>query len=214
MSDKKTVVIVDDDRGTRELIADQLAESDEFECLELYSSPDKAIKGILASEPDIVLMDINMPGMTGIECVEQLKPWLPNTDFIMLTVYNEAEFIFKALAAGAVGYLLKRSVAEGLIDALRDAVAGGSPMDLSIARLVVQSFQKPKKKIDAEISELSDRQQQVLQLLARGKPYKLIADELDLSIHTVQTYIRRIYEKLHVNSRAEAVAKLTGLNHD
>ncbi|MBN2162027.1 MAG: response regulator transcription factor [Pontiellaceae bacterium] len=214
MSDKKTVVIVDDDRGTRELIAEQLADSEEFECLELFDGPEKAIKGILASEPDIVLMDINMPGMTGIECVEQLKPWLPNTDFIMLTVYNESEFIFKALAAGAVGYLLKRSVAEGLIEALRDAVAGGSPMDLSIARLVVQSFQKPRKKVDIEISELSERQYQVLQLLARGKPYKLIADELDLSIHTVQTYIRRIYEKLHVNSRAEAVAKLTGMDRD
>ena len=103
MSDKKTVMIVDDDRGTRELIADQLADSEEFECMALFDAPDKAIKGILAAEPDIVLMDINMPGMTGIECVEQLKPWLPNTDFIMLTVYNEPEFIFKALAAGAVG---------------------------------------------------------------------------------------------------------------
>lgn len=206
-----TVAIVDDDRGTRELIADQLAVEDGFECVGLYADAEVAIKGILASEPDIVLMDINMPGMNGIECVSQLKPWLPNTDFVILTVYDEPDFIFQALTAGAVGYLLKRSVGEGLIPALQEASEGGSPMDASIARLVVQSFCTPPSKADRELAELSDRQMEILQLLSRGKAYKVIAEELDLSIHTVQTYIRRIYEKLHVHSRGEAVAKFRGI---
>lgn len=205
------IILVDDDDELRLLIADLLDEALGFECVAHYDNPKKAIKGILDVEPDIVLMDINMPNMNGIECVRLLKPHLANTDFVMLTVFDESEFIFEALAAGAIGYLLKRSVGSGLVESLKQAAAGGSPMDASIARLVVKSFRKPKKQKRSELEDLSERQLEVLQLLARGRPYKLIADELNLSIHTVQTYIRRIYEKLHVNSRSEAVAKLVGL---
>ena len=212
MAAKQTISIVDDDRGTRELIADKLSREADIECTHLYSSAEEAIKGILAEPTDIVLMDINMPGTNGIECVRRLKPWLENTDFVMLTAYDESELIFQALEAGAVGYLLKRSIASSLVDELRKAAEGGSPMDSSIARLVVESFQKPVVRQASGIGELSERQLEVLQLMARGRSYKVIADELDISIHTLNSHIRRIYEKLQVNSRAEAAAKLSGLD--
>jgi DNA-binding NarL/FixJ family response regulator len=212
MPEKIPVAVVDDDRGTRELIAEQIRENARYECVQIHENPESAITGLLQHPPAIVLMDINMPGQTGIETVRQLKPKLPDTDFVMLTVYDDTEHIFEALAAGAVGYLLKRSVGENLIDALDDAVAGGSPMDSDIARKVVQSFQKPVQKPHDDIAGLSERELQVLHLLARGRLYKEISDELDISIHTVHTYIRRIYEKLHVHSRSEAVARLTGIS--
>ncbi|MCF7816684.1 MAG: response regulator transcription factor [Kiritimatiellales bacterium] len=206
-----TVAVVDDDRGTRELLADRIGEESDFRCVNIYADPLAAIAGLPADHPDIVLMDVNMPGMTGIECVRQLKPIMPNTDFVMLTVYDDTHYIFEALAAGAVGYLLKRSAGEKLIQALRDATQGGSPMDSDIARKVVQSFQTPPQKESEELEALSDRERQVLDQLAQGRLYKEISEELDISIHTVHTYIRRIYEKLHVHSRSEAVAKLSGL---
>ncbi|VGO13300.1 Transcriptional regulatory protein DegU [Pontiella desulfatans] len=209
-----TVCIVDDDRGTRELISELISEEkDRFSCLNLYPNAEEAIAGLPADAPDIVLMDINMPGANGIECIRQLKPSLPATNFVILTVYDEAEYIFEALAVGAVGYLLKRTIVTDLLLALEDAASGGSPMDSTIARKVVQSFQKPNgNKLPSELDELSERETQVLNLLARGRLYKEIADELDISIHTVHTYIRRIYEKLHVHSRTEAIAKLTGFH--
>jgi DNA-binding NarL/FixJ family response regulator len=209
MSKPYTVVIVDDDRATRELILDRIKVEDGFQCLETYSDPEAAIKGILEVQPDLVLMDINMPGKTGIECVRELKPQLTDTDFIMLTVYDESEFIFEALKAGAIGYLLKRNVSAELITELRKAVDGGSPIDSTIARLVVESFQKPKKNQTNVVEILSERQLEVLKLIAQGLTDKAIAGELEISIHTVNNYTRKIYEKLHVNSRAEAAAKLS-----
>ena len=207
----QTISIVDDDRGTRELIADKLSGEEDFECTHLYSSAEEAIKGILADPTDIVLMDINMPGTDGIECVRRLKPWLEDTDFVMLTAYDDSDLIFQALESGAVGYLLKRSIAGALVEELRKSAEGGSPMDSSIARLVVESFQKPVARRNGGIGELSERQLEVLQLMARGRSYKVIADELDISIHTLNSHIRRIYEKLQVNSRAEAAAILSGI---
>ena len=172
-----------------------------------------AMKEIPALKPSIVLMDINMPGKNGIECVGELKPLMPDTDFVILTVYDQTDYIFKALSNGAVGYLLKRSIVSELIPALEEVAAGGSPMDSDIARKVVQSFQRGGNQTipGDELSELSEREMEVLSRLAQGRLSKEIADELGISIHTVNTYLRRIYEKLHVHSRAEAVAKFAGI---
>ena len=154
-------------------------------------------------------MDINLPGMNGVECVRKLKALLPQTQVMMLTVYEDTENIFNALAAGANGYLLKRTPTKELIEAIREMQHGGSPMTTHIARLVVQSFQKPAAHTatQKELAELSEREQQVLDLLSQGLIYKEIASKLDISYETVHTYIRRIYEKLQVRTRTEAVAK-------
>ena len=155
-------------------------------------------------------MDINLPGMNGVECVRKLKSLLPQTQVMMLTVYEDTENIFNALAAGANGYMLKRTPTKELIEAIHEVHRGGSPMTTHIARLVVQSFQKPTPAPQSgggDLSELSEREQQVLDLLAQGLIYKEIADKLNIGYETVHTYIRRIYEKLQVRTRTEAVAK-------
>jgi len=148
-----------------------------------------------------------LPGMNGIECVRKLKPLLPEAQFVMLTVYEDADHIFHALAAGAMGYLLKQTPRNELLAALKQVHGGGSPMTSNIARKVVQSFQQHAPPSMAEAAELSGREREVLDLLARGYLYKEIAESLNISLPTVNTYIRRIYEKLHVRSRAQAVAK-------
>ena len=150
--------------------------------------------------------------MNGIECVRRLKPRLPETQFLMVTVYGDANHIFDALAVGASGYLLKQTRRNELIDALRDVHAGGSPMSSQIARKVVQSFRRNEtESAGGQMVELSQREGEVLELLARGYLYKEIAEQLKISVQTVNTYIRRIYEKLHVRSRAQAVAKYAHL---
>jgi DNA-binding NarL/FixJ family response regulator len=151
-------------------------------------------------------MDINLGGMNGIECVERLKAEVPAMQILMLTVYEDTDQIFKALAAGASGYLLKRSSPTKLLQAIREVHAGGSPMSSSIARKVVASFQKSKQS-GGKQTHLSPREEMVLDCLAKGLTYKQIADQLEISIDTIRTYLRRIYEKLHVQSRTEAVAK-------
>jgi DNA-binding NarL/FixJ family response regulator len=151
-------------------------------------------------------MDINLGGMDGIECVRRLKPMMPESQFLMLTVFEDTEKIFRALSAGASGYLLKRMPPQKLLEAISEVLAGGSPMSAPIARIVVQSFQNAPVKGD-EAAALSQRELSVINGLARGLAYKQIADQLGVSIHTVRNYIRRIYEKLHVQSRTEAVAK-------
>jgi DNA-binding NarL/FixJ family response regulator len=152
-------------------------------------------------------MDINLPGLNGVECVRQLKEKLPKLLIMMLTVYEDTENIFNALAAGASGYMLKRTPRAELLDAIKEVRRGGSPMTTHIARLVVQSFQKPVQAPDPAIEHLSPREQEVLDCLAQGLIYKEIADKLDISYETVHTYIRRIYEKLQVRTRTEAVAR-------
>ena len=161
-----------------------------------------------AEKPTVVLMDINLPGVNGIECVRRLKPLLPDTQFVMLTVYEDPEHIFNALEAGASGYLLKRMPRAELLVALKDVHAGGSPMTSNIARKVVQSFRRTETQ-PSDAVDLSPREREVLDLLARGYLYKEIAESLQISVPTVNTYIRRIYEKLHVRSRSQAVAKFT-----
>ncbi len=204
-----TVSIVDDDAGLRDSIPQFLRTARGFKCLSVYASAEEALVGIVKEPPDVVLMDINMAGMDGIECTRRLKAAAPKMQILMLTVYEDTERIFKALAAGASGYLLKRAAPPMLLSAIREVHAGGSPMSGPIARKVVQSFRQgaPSKQ---EGDALSQRERQVLECLAKGYAYKQIGDELGVSIDTTRTYIRRIYEKLHVHSRTDAVVRFLG----
>jgi DNA-binding NarL/FixJ family response regulator len=201
-----SVSIVDDEKKLCQSIATFLDGSPGFRCVSIYGSAEAALRQLPSDRPDVVLMDINMAGMNGIECVRRLKVLAPQMQIVMLTVYDDTEQIFKALAAGATGYLLKRHDPDELLQAIRVVHAGGSPMSNSIARKVVASFQKVNQAGEKE-NLLTDREQAVLDYLAQGLAYKQIADKLGISINTIRTHLRHIYEKLHVQSRTEAVAK-------
>lgn len=201
------VSIVDDESQLRQSIETFINGSPGFRCVSSYGSAETAVKGLLQDRPDVVLMDIRMAGMDGIECVEHLKADWPEAQIVMLTVYEDTEEIFNALAAGASGYLLKRQNPDKLLEAIREVNEGGSPMSNSIARKVVASFQKTEKVCREESSALSPREQTVLECLAKGLAYKQIADQLGISVTTIRSYLRRIYEKLHVQTRSEAVAR-------
>jgi len=200
-----SVSIVDDEKKLCKSIATFLNDSPGFRCMSIYGNAEAALQHLPADNPDVVLMDINMAGMDGIECVRRLKILLPQVQIVMLTVYEDTEQIFKALAAGATGYLLKRLEPDDLLQAIRDVSVGGSPMSNSIARKVVASFQEANQA--GEKNLLSPREQAVLDCLAQGLPYKQIADRLGISINTIRTHLRHTYEKLHVQSRTQAVAK-------
>ena len=204
-----SIAIVEDNDKLRATLARVIDRTDGFRCVSDYGSAEDALADLPKIKPDVVLMDINLPGINGVECVRQLKKLLPQIQVMMLTVYEDTENIFNALAAGANGYMLKRTPAKELIEAIREVQRGGSPMTTHIARKVVQSFQKSAGQQQAanELSELSEREQQVLDLLAQGLIYKEIGEKLGISYETVHTYIRRIYEKLQVRTRTEAVAK-------
>jgi DNA-binding NarL/FixJ family response regulator len=201
-----TVSIVEDNDQLRGTLARVIGRAEGFQCLGQYANAEDALKGIPAERPNVVLMDINLPGMNGVECVRQLKPLVPETLVIMLTAYEDTENIFNSLAAGAAGYLLKRTKSAELLESIGDAMKGGSPMTTHIARKVVTSFLKPTVTKEPG-EELSPREHEVLDLLSQGFMYKEISDKLGISFETVRTYIRRIYEKLHVRTRTEAVAK-------
>ena len=205
------VAIVEDDVPAREILAGWIRNADGFRCVGEFDDAESALAKLPGEKPSVVLFDINLPGMNGIECVRKLKPRLPDTQFVMVTVYEDANHIFNALSAGASGYLLKQTRRSELIDALKDVHAGGSPMSSQIARKVVQNFHRNETQTDGETVELSPREREVLELLARGYLYKEIAEMLQIGVQTVNTYIRRIYEKLHVRSRAQAVAKYAHL---
>lgn len=205
---KLRLCLVEDDARVRGLMAGWLQGEAGFEVVAQYGSTEAAVAGLGADRPDVVLVDINLPGQSGIECVRQLKPLLPATQFAMVTVYEDADRIFQALAVGATGYLLKQTPRAELIAAIRELHAGGSPMSTNIARKVVQSFHRAPAPPPAEAA-LTPRERQVLDELVRGLLYKEIAEALGISMGTLHTYIRRIYEKLHVHSRAQAVAKVT-----
>ena len=205
------VAIVEDDVPAREILAGWIRNAEGFRCAGEFDDAETALVKLPEEKPSVVLFDINLPGMNGIECVRRLKPKLPETQFLMVTVYEDANHIFNALSAGASGYLLKQMRRSELLDALKDVHAGGSPMSSQIARKVVQSFRRLDSESDGETVELSPREREVLELLARGFLYKEIAEMLKISVQTVNTYIRRIYEKLHVRSRAQAVAKYANL---
>ena len=201
-----SVSIVEDNDKLRGTLARMLNRAEGFRCVSDYANAEDALKGLPQAKPEVVLMDINLPGMNGVECVRQLKQLLPQIQVMMLTVYEDTENIFNALTAGANGYMLKRISSKELLEAIQEVQRGGSPMTMHIARKVVQSFQRTAA--TAQPAEnLSEREQQVLDLLSQGLMYKEIADKLQISYETVHTYIRRVYEKLQVRTRTEAVAK-------
>jgi DNA-binding NarL/FixJ family response regulator len=202
------VDIVEDDASAREILADWVRHAGGFKCVGAHGSVEQALEHLPAENPSVVLMDINLPGMSGIEGVRRLKPLLPNTQFLMLTVYEDADHVFEALEAGATGYLLKQTPRSELLASIKDIHAGGSPMTSNIARRVVQAFQR-QDATAPESAKLSPREREVLELLARGYLYKEIMDLLSVSRGTLNTYVRRIYEKLHVRSRSQAVAKFS-----
>jgi RNA polymerase sigma factor (sigma-70 family) len=199
-----TVSIVEDNEQLRGTLERVISRAAGFKCLSQYANAEAALEGLPKDRPDVVLMDINLPGMNGVECVRQLKQAVPEILPLMLTVYEDTENIFNALAAGAAGYLLKRTKSAELLEAIREVQRGGSPMTTHIARKVTQSFQRASAQ---STENLSEREQEVLDCLSQGFLYKEIAEKLGISYETVHTYIRRIYEKLQVRTRTEAVAK-------
>ncbi len=200
------VALVEDDARLRETLKRFLAGQPGLQCVGAYANAESALAEIPRDRPDVVLMDINLPGMDGIECVMRLRQTLPPVKIIMLTVFEEGEQVFKALAAGAFGYLVKSARPAKIIEAIREVSTGGSPMSGNIARKVVQSFQS-RPAAASETDTLSAREMEVLHSLSKGHTYKQIAADLNISLGTVRTYIQRIYEKLHVHSHAEAVMK-------
>lgn len=202
------VSIVEDDESLNAIYADWISGAEGFELVNCYRDGAEAHAGIPNDNPHVVLSDINLPGMNGVDLVRDLKMKHPKIQFVMITVYEDSSRIFKALEAGATGYLMKQTPHQQLLDSLKEVYQGGSPMSSGIARKVVQCFRKPTPASDSEnqLSQLSKREQQVLELLAQGYLCKEIADQLEISQNTVDTYRRRIYEKLHVHSRAQATA--------
>lgn len=200
------VAIVDDDDGIRSSLATLIRRAPALRLVGDYADAEAALKDIPQRPPDVVLMDINLPGMDGVECVRQLKGSLPAVQFLMLTVYEDSDSLFNSLKAGASGYLLKRTASTRLLEAIRDVHGGGSPMTPQLARRVVQYFSR-RADGDDPVSRLTPGEKEFLEQLAKGYAYKEIADRMGISIDTVRSYVRTVYEKLHVHSRTEAVVK-------
>ncbi|MEO7099563.1 MAG: response regulator transcription factor [Luteolibacter sp.] len=203
------ISIVEDHRATRESLVKLLRHAADVVCLGAYGNAEQALIEIPHSPPDVILMDINLPGASGIECVRKLKADFPAVEFLMLTTYDDTDLIYSALRAGASGYLLKRAAPDMLLDAVRSVHAGGSPMSPEIARRVVSGFREPASP-SSGLEDLSPREREILDQLAEGLPYKQIADRLGISPHTVHNHLRKIYGKLQVQSRTEAVVKFIG----
>lgn len=196
------VAIIEDEPALRSSLERLINRFPDCICVGTFANGSEAIEGLPACQANVALVDINMPGINGIKCVARLKPLLPETEFIMLTVYEDADSVFAALAAGASGYLLKRADEHELHAAIQQVMEGGAPMDSHIARKVIQAFRSEQPAHE----KLSSREEEVLSLLANGLLYKEIADQLGISYATVNNHVRHIYEKLHVNSRGQAVA--------
>ncbi len=213
MSTKKSestpikVAIVDDDEGIRSSLATLIRRAPAFRLVGDYANAQIALKEIPQHPPEVVLMDINMPGMNGVECVRQLKAALPQVQVLMLTVYEDSDSLFNSLKAGASGYLLKRTASKNLLEAIQDVHAGGSPLSPQLARRVVVYFNQQPAQSDSEVARLTAGEREFLDQLAKGYAYKEIADRMSISIDTVRSYVRTVYEKLHVHSRTEAVVK-------
>ncbi len=201
-----TVAIVEDVRETRENLTALLRAEEGISFLNAYANAEDAVRGIPLDRPNVALVDIRLPHMSGIDCVAKLKAQLPELEVLMVTTYEEPDLIFNSLRAGAKGYVLKSAPPEELIQSIRQVHAGGAPMSMQIARKVVDYF-AVRGSVVAQTEALSPREQEVLTLLAEGFLYKEISDKLDINVTTVRTHLRRIYEKLHVRSRTEATAK-------
>lgn len=201
-----TIAIVEDDSQLRKSFIATLASSEVWLVAGSFARSETAIPAIQADPPNVVIVDIQLPGISGIECVRQLKPLCPETQFLMVTAFDNADRVFEALAAGASGYLLKRDVPSRLLESLEDVLTGGAPMSSAIARKVIQHFQQPAKP-DRESYNLTSREEEALDLLTKGARYKEIADELGITITTVRYHLNNIYRKLHVTTRTEAVVK-------
>ncbi len=204
-----TIAIVEDDKNLREDLADLLSSRKGCRCIGAFPTAEEALAALPAKKPDVVVMDIHLPKMSGIDCTRELKSRLPETEVVMLTMFDDAKLIFAALRAGASGYLLKRAAPTELLAAIEQVRAGGSPMSPEIARQVVHFFQA-EKPAPAGDEGLSERERELLSQLARGQQYKEIADKLGISTDTVRSHIRRIYRKLHVHTRTEAAVKFLG----
>jgi DNA-binding NarL/FixJ family response regulator len=205
----KKVAVVEDNPALRAQLVQILNAAHDIRCVGAFGSGEEALKQIPSKNPDIVLMDIKLPGMSGIDCVVELKALRPDLQIIMLTVYEDSESLFKALKAGAHGYLVKSGPPKQLLEAVRDVFGGGSPMSSHIARKVVRHFQLAGPSA-AEAENLSPRESQVLELLASGFIYKEIGDKLQIGVETVRTYVKNICQKMHVRNRLEAIAKRQG----
>lgn len=200
------VGIVEDEKQIREGVAVLINGSEGFSCKYTFDNAEDAINKLPSLNLDVVLMDIHLPGKSGIDCIAELKPLCPGTQFIMFTSFEDAESVFKALKVGATGYLTKTTQPSKILDALLDVHKGGSPMSSHIARKIVNSFHITEN--NKELEKLSSREKEILDLLSKGYRYKEIADQLFLSTETVRTHIRNIYEKLQVNSKTEAINKV------
>ncbi len=204
------VSIVEDMKDVNDSLKRMLETATDFLCLSTYNNAEDALKDLPQINPDIVLMDINLPGMSGIECIKKIKNTCPKMQFMMFTIYEDSEQVFDALAAGASGYLLKKTPKEKILEALQELYEGGSPMSAHIARKVVNHFQKRKEEDQSKDTQLSSREKEVLELLSKGYLYKEIGDKLNITTGTVRQHIHRIYEKLHVQNRTEALNKFYG----
>lgn len=201
-----TVAIVEDNRGTREGLVELLGRTKNLRCIGAYGSGEEALRGLPTQKPRVVLMDINLPGMSGVECVARLKESMPGSQVLMLTTYEESDLIFASLRAGASGYLLKNMHPAELTQAVEQVHSGGAPMSMQIARKVVNHFQQIKSPA-SEMEKLTKRELEILTLLAKGYLYKEIGDLLGITLSTVRAHLHTIYEKLHVQSRTQAVLK-------
>ena len=201
-----TVSIVEDDAPAREILADWLKHAPGFKCTGQHGTVEHALEYLPAEKPSVVLMDINLPGLSGIEGVRRLKPLRPETQFLMLTVYDDDERIFDALCAGASGYLLKRTTPAKILENIREAVTGGAPMSPEVASRVIRLFRevRPPEKVDYDLTPHESR---LLKLLVEGHNYTTAAEELRVSYNTIKFHMRHIYDKLQVHSKSEAVAK-------
>jgi DNA-binding NarL/FixJ family response regulator len=203
------VAIVEDNRGTRESLTELVGRASSLRCVGAHPSGEEALRNIPLEQPDVVLMDINLPGMSGIECVGRLKERLPKTQVLMLTTYDEADLIFDSLRNGATGYVLKNRPPSELIQAVEQVHSGGAPMSMQIARKVVNHFRQIQQPT-SEVEKLTKREHEILSLLAKGYLYKEIADQLGITLSTVRAHLHTIYEKLHVQSRTQAVVRFLG----
>ncbi len=204
-----SVAIVEDVQGTRENLVELLKRSPGLKCAGSFASGEEAVRDLPALAPGVVLMDINLPGMSGVQCAAQLKTALPKTQILMLTAYENSDLIFESLRSGAGGYLMKNTEPDEIVQAIEQIHAGGSPMSMQIARKVVSHFQEIKKP-SKEFEQLTSRELEILSLLAKGFLYKEIGDQLSISLHTVRGHVHLVYEKLHVQSRSEAIIKFLG----